>query len=87
MTDLCRYIRYITLQRVTCSGQIRRYERYTPLGGVTIVTAARMAAEMVPMPPFANGCVTVCLTVPFSLPKKSGEVFTNLGKNRGNAHG
>ena len=77
MTDLNRDKRDIAGQSGTCPGQFSRDGRDTPLGGVTVVPLVRTAAEMVPMPPFVNGCVTARLTVPFSLPKKSGE----------NAHG
>jgi hypothetical protein len=83
-TDRFRHNRHKASQCVTCAGQFCRHERHTPLGGVTIVTLAKGGAttenpafDLVPMPPFANGCVTARLTVPFSLPKKSGE----------NAHG
>ena len=39
-TDPTRYNRYRPLLSVTRSGQNCRYERYTPLEGVTIVTLA-----------------------------------------------
>ena len=58
---------------VTCSDPSERNERNTPLGGVTIVRGG----ELVPMPLFDSGPVTVILTLALSLPKKNG------GKNHG----
>ncbi len=73
MADLHRDERDRRDMCVTCAGQHDRDERDTPLGGVTIVTLAKATANLVPMPPFASGAVTAHPTVPFSLPKKSGE--------------
>jgi hypothetical protein len=51
MTEHSRYTRYELLLCVTCSGQLSRYERYTPLEGVTNVTLT----ELVPMPLSLSG--------------------------------
>lgn len=52
-----RHERHTPSQCVTCAGQSDRHERHTPLGGVTIVTLARLMIEVVPMPPFLRGGV------------------------------
>lgn len=55
---------------VTCAGQFGRDERDTPLGGVTVVTLARMAADLVPMARIWGRGARAERAVPFSLPKK-----------------
>jgi hypothetical protein len=57
---------------VTCVDHSERHKRHTPLEGVTTVTVV----DLVPMPLFDSGAVTVILTLAFSLPK-------NRGKNHG----
>lgn len=58
---------------VTCAGQNYRDERDTPLGGVTVVTLARVAAETVPMPGFSSWGGVAVVGVPVSLRKIRGE--------------
>jgi hypothetical protein len=71
-----RYIRYNPLQLLNCNAKPSRYMRYTTLWGVTFVTVMVAMLQMVPMPPFNSGAVTVISTLAFSLPK-------NRGKNHG----
>lgn len=50
-----RHERYRTSQCVTSAGHIYRHERHTPLRGVTIVTMARVAADLAEVPPTMLG--------------------------------
>lgn len=73
MTDLNRDKRDIAGQSGTCPGQFSRDGRDTPLGGVTVVPLVRMAAEMVPMPPFQGWRGVAVVGLALSLPKNRGE--------------
>lgn len=61
-------------QCVTCSHPSERNERNTTLGSVTIVRwVGRMAADLVPMPPFQGGRGVAVVGLALSLPKIRGK--------------
>lgn len=50
-----RHKRHSSSLCVTSAGQYYRHVRHTPLGGVTVVTLARVVADLVPMSRFLSG--------------------------------